>query len=810
MKAKYMLISLIAVSLLILVLLPEGLQEKSNYPDDIIISEICTMNQSISIGTDHVIAEYVELYNYGDSPIALLGYGLSNHGERPHQWVFDDVIIEPDSYLTVVLDSSETAVFPHTAPISLSEYGDKILLSDPDGVILQQLAVPEMMQNMSYGIDNLDYQTYSLYAYGTPGTANCGPIVEDACMFMNASKIQFSHPAGFYTEPFDLTLELPSDMACIYYTLDGSIPTPNSQLYTEPIAIRHPTEADIRYAFLDTFTFDSVYPEARNITANDVNQCMVIRAQAYIENIPYGDLMTATYFVEAAGSDRYSFPVIAISTDPEAFFGDDTGIYNTGQVYRAIASSYVDGETPANYNQRGMDWEREIYLEYFDEHGLLAYADGMGVRTFGGWSRMHPKKSLKLFARSQYGSTRINYSFFNDLYDSEGHLIESFNNLVLRDGGNDWDYTMFRDSMMTDLMSDAVDVQASLPVIVFINGEYWGIYNLREAVNKNYIEDHYNVNTDDVTIITYQGGEPSLYEGDTEDLDDYYDFVNFLINNNLADDVVYQEALSMIDQDNFLSYYAAQIFYGNLDWPGNNLKMWRKDIDGFDETAPVGHDGKWRYVLYDTDFGFNIYPGLTSLDHNTIAFALESQGPFWPNPPWSTTVFRAFMENDQFKNAFINRLMDYMNTRFSADYLTETINNYMDLYEPEIEESINRWPTYNLNMLSQWKNHVYNLIGFANGRQLNMRLNIQNQFDFEPAKTLNTSAENGEIVINNCIHVTSFSGRYYEEAPITLEAVPLTGYVFTGWSGDLESSEPMITLSLEADMTVTANFDRID
>lgn len=813
MKSKLFLLTAITVAILLLVGIQKLKPQKSFTSEDaqyLVISEVVASNKSIITDDYGNYSDYIEIHNTGDNDIALNGYGLSDEGDLPLKWSFPDVIIPSKGYVVVFASDKEESENGLHTNFTLNQYGELVVLSDPSGTIIQELLVPRMISNMAYGIHPETPENYVFYTTGSPGEENSGILIKDVAAYINGISIQFSQEAGFYTDSFLLELSTNDKEAVIYYTIDGNNPEPTDYLYTEPFLIENRADATPIYGTMSDFTFNTIYPRSKHVKDEDIYMATVVKAQAYIEHVPYGEVLTKTYFVDQLGNQRYEFPVVSLAADPDVFFDSEKGIYTVGRVFKLTAPDYPDGETPANYNQRGIDWERPVHLEYFNTQGILQFQQNLGARTFGGWSRMYPKKSLKLYGRKAYDdSNAMNYPFFPDLLNAQGKPITSFSNLVLRNSGNDWEYTYFRDVMMTDLVSDLIDVQAYQPVILFINGEYWGIYNLREIVNAEYIESHYDVDKNDLTMIALTNGI-EVYEGDAKDIEDYYDFYDYVETHDLSDDLHYQHVINQIDVENYLNYYVSQLFYNNTDWPGNNVKLWRKDIEGIDNTAPMGHDGKWRYVFYDSDFGFGLYEWNSSI--NSLTNATTPYGSPWPNPPESTLVFRKLLENETFKRLFVLRTTDLLNTRFSPESLNETLNYYADLYRPEVEENINRWLPDNSQTLERWESNVDVLFNFANQRDRIFRGYVRSYFNLDTPTNLTIEASQGGYVrINDFINVAenelSFKGKYFPEFTITLEAIPSEGYTFVDWSGDATGDSNIIEVTPKDGMKIIANYE---
>ncbi len=231
----------------------------------------------------------------------------------------------------------------------------------------------------------------------------------------------------------------------------------------------------------------------------------------------------------------------------------------------------------------------------------------------------------------------IEYPVFgNRKIVQEDNVTDKFKTLLLRNGGNDAQSTIFRDAIMQSLVEHtSLDVQAYKPVILFLNGEYWGIHNIRERFDKYYFENYYGVSEEELVIMEKDG---ELVEGTEEDVAYYRNMIDYIKNNSMKDSKHYQYISTLIDIENFILYNMAQIFFDNTDWPGNNNDFWRVRKETYDEDAPYGHDGRWRWLLYDTDFGFGLYPYYGGYNNNTLVHATKAGETEWPNPDWSTLI----------------------------------------------------------------------------------------------------------------------------------------------------------------------------
>ena len=619
---------------------------------------------------------------------------------------------------------------------SVTSAGETLYLSDPAGTIADSLEIPALSADLSYGRQPDGAPTLAIFDTPTPGAENAANGYSGI-----APPPDFSEPGGFYSNALALGLTATQQNAEIRYTLDGSIPDSSAPLYDAPI---------------------------------DINSTTVIRARTFLGTALPSNISTATFLV---GED-IDITTVSLVTEPDNFWDQDSGIYATG--LNAGPNFPFFG---ANFWE---DWERPIHMEIFEADGSPALAMDAGVKIFGGWSRGHAQKSLSIFARGEYGSNEIPYRIF------AGKDIDSFQSIVLRNSGNDWTSTMFRDALLQDLVREIdIDGQAYRPAIVFINGEFWGIQNFREKLNEHYIAGNYNIDPQQIDMLEFNG---QVIHGSSTHYDD---LLAYITANDLADSVHFQHVTQQLDLNNFLDYQVSQIYFDNTDWPGNNIKFWR----------PQTEDGKWRWMMFDTDFGFGLW-GISFYANNTLAFALDPNGPAWPNPPWSTFLLRQLMKNEDFQIGFINRFADRINVQFHRDQVTAAVDSIQALLDNDIERHLNRWGT---GTKADWNSRVQNLRTFGTLRPARVRNHIIDYFGLAGQVTidLDVAGEGGFIKLNS-IHHRSFpwAGIYFQDVPISLHAIPEPGYRFVRWEGDLNNTVPSQSVVPSGSLALTAVFER--
>jgi len=314
---------------------------------------------------------------------------------------------------------------------------------------------------------------------------------------------------------------------------------------------------------------------------------------------------------------------------------------------------------------------------------------------------------------------------------------------------------------------------------------------MREKIDENFLASNRGVNPDSV-IILENGGDELIGSAV-----DWWNTYNFIETNSMTVEANYKQVTSQIDIESFTDYFASQIFYANHDWPGNNIRYWKT-------TDP---DSKWRWIMYDTDFGMGGINGYSS--SNSLAFATDPNGPGWPNPPWSTLILRKLLENTEFRNQFVNRFADLMNSTFLPERINKAIDEKRDVIADEMITQLQRWKA---GSQAVWLNNVKIMKTFANARPGYVFGHIKLKFGFQTQQiiTLNTDSVAGTIQLNS-LNLNSFpwSGSYFPNVPVTLTAIPNAGYRFLKWEGvTSNSNQPNITVSPKANLALTAIFER--
>lgn len=546
-------------------------------------------------------------------------------------------------------------------------------------------------------------------------------------------------PAGFYSE-LTIPVPLPQQNGKIYCSYDGSEPNPKDSTsleFTEPLSIEKNT---------------------------------VVRCAEFVKDSAVRK-STQTYFV----GETVAMPVVAISVSPMLFVNN----YTNSKDGRYCS----EGGDPAYCPWIMEDVEYPVHVEYFADgssSNKKAWEIDAGLSLMGHWSRTNPKKSVSISMRSQYQDGRLKYPLFNTRPEAK-----KFKAFVLRNNGNRYVGDYYEDPMATSLLEGSgVDYQRSRQVVVFYNGEYYGIHDLREKLNEHFVETNYGIDSKNVDAIkhvaetiTASGGTTSGYEDMLQRIYGYEDLAN--------NDAQYKEISSMMDVGNYADYISALIYYQNGDWPNNNVRAWRSP------------DQPWKFMVFDLDHGFgwdwsvsgfyDVQSGSMSMfdwiRQGGKAPTSDDAAPCYKNASAKCfhTIFVKLIQNPDFKRLFINHaavMYDvYLNqARVSAavSYINSTLPN------SEISRDKARFPR---------NSHIFSTDGsefilWAGGRDVSVRKEFAKEFGLESdIKVTIAASGNGSVLLDGMkLPSTNYTGTFFGGNDMLLQAVPKAGSVFNGWS----------------------------
>jgi CotH kinase protein/Chitobiase/beta-hexosaminidase C-terminal domain/Lectin C-type domain/HYR domain/Secretion system C-terminal sorting domain/F5/8 type C domain len=532
---------------------------------------------------------------------------------------------------------------------------------------------------------------------------------------------------GRFTTPLSISLTCETPNAVIRFTLDGSEPADTSSIYIAPIQL---------------------------------NSSTPLRAKAFgVTPLTPSQTITHTYLFNV----NHTFPIIALSFRNSDFFNADTGMY-------------------VQYLQK-----REVIanVEMFEPNlDTAVFSKVVGTEITGSTSASLPQKSLEIKAKPTLGTPTIPYKLFPNL------PYNDYKRFVLRNSGNEWGITMFRDAMVSGLFREINDIsdvlqkpatflQGYRPAVVYFNGQYWGIHNIRERMKNTYIDQHLNLSSA-VGLTNYDLSENdgSLFANITGDSIAWYQFLGEMRRSSrrFDTDSAFAWMEQQIDIDNFTDYVLLEVFADNTDWPANNIRRFKERQAG----------AKWQWITYDLDFTFGL---LTSSGFNTND-ATQNSLQRALNPPFpgvsTAEILQKCFQNAKFRQKFANRMADFLNTAFTPARVQGRIEGFKNLYAPEIDKHRVRWGT---PFPQQWLDNIQKITDFAGNRAgftySHFRL-LMSELTDTSLVTLNVSPANAGTLKFNTLTLNQnrlpFVGKYFSGIPIPVKAVAAAGYQFVGWS----------------------------
>jgi hypothetical protein len=698
------------------------------------------------------VEDWVEIYNGGNDVINLAGLYLTDEAANLKKWkIAAPKFIPPGEFALLWLDNEVEEGGLH-ASFSLNNEGEFLaLVQELNGqtYVLDALEFPEIPFNISYGRQEDGQGEWTFFGEISPGASNNGKG-----RYLD-TEVKFSNPGGFYPGVVSVQLSVDDPDAVIYYTLDGRTPTQEDKMYTQALVLSDAT---------------------------------IVRARAFKPGYEGSRTTTEHYFINPA----HKLPIICVQTEPENLWDSQKGIYITG-------TNGVNGycsDLPRNWNQ---DWERPANISYFEPDGTKAFQVDAGIKIGGGCSRGLKMKSLNVYLRNKvYGVGSVNYQLF------PGLDIHEFKRFKLRNGGNDFEQMFFRDGINQTLLYNIIDLDlmAYRPVVVYLNGKYWGLHEMREFFNEDYVASHHGANPDSLDIINNpQESWPEVMEGDYTAFQTIRQFIQ---DNDLSKPASYEFLFSRMDMSEYMNYHIAEIYLANYDWPANNVRVWR-DRNG----------GKFRWMLYDTDASTNYgWWSQSGPTYNSLWHATTTTGQDWPNGPNSTLFLRKLLKNEEFRNEFVQRTATYRKLIFAPDRVNTMTDSLRQTIEPEMSRHINRW---NGNFPSQgfgtpsggsvaaWQGYINTYKSFFPARSQTILSHYREVLQLEGTYSLTFVFDEktpGDLYLHshNIKIPYNFTADYFKNIPLKVKVVARPGYHFVKW---LETGETNPDIEFAADKTST-------
>ena len=644
---------------------------------DVYISEMLGSNQGSKAAPDGNYYDWVEIHNASGSAVSLAGYGISNNPKNPAKWVFPDITLNPDEYQVVYASGLNKADGQKKNDLHLSfnisAAGESLFLFDASGTLIDKLSAGAFHVDVSYGRSPADELAY--YTSPSPGAANGSGYAGIT------SQPSFLTNPGIYEGSVSVSLSA-GEGETIYYTTDCTTPTKNSQTYSGPI---------------------------------DVSKNTVVRAIAIRDGFLTGFSSSGTFLIKGDGVN-HSLPIVTLVTDPDNLWNSKTGIYATGDKFDPDAATYGDVLSSAVYYQSKFlseeqrdEWERAASFGLFDETGKQVFSQNVDIRISGSYGRGRAQKGFNITARAEYGKNRMAYSFFDNRDFTE------YKSLTLRAGAQDQNRSKIRDELATGLL-EGTDIrvinQAYKPYVLYLNGEYWGTYFLKEKRSRFFVAQHEGVeDTDNLDLLKASGSKEMFisHGSNTE----WLALMEYVKSHDLSGTQAYEYVASKMDVDSFMDYMIAEIYTGNTDT--YNIQYYKLP------------DGTFKWIFYDFCWGFGT-SGSNNATHDTLAFRRGAA-------PAGSDLFNALLKNAKWKDAFVRRFAELLKTTYNEERVVALINELYGYVEPEIKREREKFnqstfmnvkqPAENLGTYESFLKDIEGLKTFAAKRPAELKKQLQ-------------------------------------------------------------------------------------
>ncbi len=634
-------------------------------------------------------------------------------------------------------EPADTNSYLHTN-FKIATQGETIYLYAPDQSPVSQLKIEADAPDNSNGLYPDGSDMVALFQNGTPAASNNASSTFSSYLL----KPIFSEAPGFYPSTLYVTIANPNpDPSIIYYTLDGNDPTPESPVYTgEPIAIYYSS---------------------------------VLKARAFGDGLLPSPISVSSYLLGVS----HVTPVLSVVTDRANLFGP-TGIFDNWPY----------------------DWERSAYVEYFDSTRNLIFSQAAGMQIDGGLggSRAQPQHSFRVeLDHPVLGEGPIDYPLIPNR--SERTRYSEF---YLRNGSNQYLVLPYKDACQVEMMSGETNnyYSAWRPVTVYINGNYFGLYELREKINQEYFETLDGAKGNTVEILSqsfWYGGVLRAVEGSVDHF--YDDYLAFNALDPAADDF-WEQADRYIDMTWYNDYIIAESWMANTDWPGNNIKIYRSDKT----------DKRWRFCTIDMELALapNSWTDCYT-DHINYMLTQDPANPY-------INIWLKGIQNQKFRTYFINRFADVMNTTYRTERLLATEQSIFSQTVVEMPREYGRWGDANNigQQMTDFTNRHHEFRFQLSQRTEQVRNHIQSNFGLngQVAVTLETDPPgSGRIQISTIIpDALPWTGIYFDGNPVVIKAIPNPGYRFAYWEPNAilseQNPERELALNINTDVTFHAVF----
>lgn len=531
----------------------------------VVFNEICSKNDAYP-APDGGFYDFIELYNPSATDAPLGDWSLSDGKKNLREFVFPaGTVVPAGGYLVVYADgvgNEDGARNGLYAAFKISNDGEDLYFAAPDGTLVSSLRVPALRKNETYGRASDGGEAFATMT-PTPGASNNGSAI-----LLASSVLTFSRESGFYADAFDLSVTAP-DGYTVYYTTDCSDPATSRtrQILASGGTVKVLDPSGALRASAAYFA-GMKYPKASDTSY--VDQCFILRACAENADGEVTETVTKTYLIDGAEHKKTNFlgtPLVFLTTDAASIYGS-AGLF-------------------ADY--KSQDREERVNLTVLHPDGTYWFDQAAGISIRGSSTRNAPQKALNVIARAEYdGNARMLGNLFPDAAYTKSFALR----------GDGMSGGMIGQGFIQDLVRERdILTQDSFYVTVFLDGEYFGLYNLYERVNEHYLAAHYGVDRKNTEIVKFGR------EGTAAALADYREVMGLLKTSDLSDPKKLAALEKRLDLDSLIDLWCVQMYIDNGDFcMWQNISAWRVIDPAAEDPENPYADGRWRFAIFDLDY----------------------------------------------------------------------------------------------------------------------------------------------------------------------------------------------------------------